>query len=157
MSRVQLTHNFWLHEFEVTSTGLNNKVPASLVPNVRRLAECLQKIRDKINNPITVTSGYRSPEVNSHPRVKGSLTSAHCQGLAADIICKEISAKDLALIISEFVKELGIDQVIYETDSRGNQWVHVGLRPIHVTPRNQSMTATYSKQVKKMIYTVGIQ
>jgi len=49
----------------------------------RRLVVALQKLRDSLSRPITITSGYRcAPHNKAVGGVKGSL---HMRGLAADV------------------------------------------------------------------------
>lgn len=79
----------------------------------------------KTYNPIYVSSGYRSPELNKH--IPGSSnTSAHTLGYAADIKCPgfgtpyEVVAKIAA---SPLMNE--VDQLIYEYGS----WVHISWDP----------------------------
>lgn len=124
--RIQLTANFWKHEFERSSTaarhGINNTIPTSLMPNIRETAERMQLIRSVLGNrAITVTSGYRSPKVNA--KVNGSTTSAHMQGLACDFIVAGMSPFEVCLALRPHVKDLRIDQLILEY----GQWTHVGL------------------------------
>lgn len=79
----------------------------------------------KVYNPIYVSSGYRSPQLNKH--IPGSSdTSAHTLGYAADIKCPgfgtpyEIVAKIAASPLMD-----KIDQLIYEYGS----WVHISFDP----------------------------
>jgi hypothetical protein len=67
-----------------------------------------------------VSSGYRSPELNS--LIGGSKTSQHCFGNAADVQVEERNHE-----IFNFIKEnLDFDQLIWEfgTDAEPS-WVHV--------------------------------
>ena len=70
---------------------------------------------------INVTSGFRSPEVNSAPSVKGSATSDHLYGRAADIQCE-----DMAAVFNYIRKKLPFKQLIWEfgTDTQP-KWIHV--------------------------------
>jgi len=54
----------------------------------------LQELRDLINKPIIVTSGYRCQQYNKS--IGGYANSPHCEGLAADIYCKSVNIYDLA-------------------------------------------------------------
>jgi len=119
-----LTENFTLDELTFSQTaarhGINNFPPDEIVPNLRRLAEALEKVRAHIKAPIRVSSGYRCLTLNQ--KIAGSSkTSAHVLGLAADISVKGMSAKELALKISQMDHDF--DQIICEYD----RWVHVGL------------------------------
>ena len=50
-----------------------------------RLLQLLDNLREYIDNPIIITSGYRTPKHNI--AVGGSPTSRHLMGLACDIAC----------------------------------------------------------------------
>jgi len=69
---------------------------------------------------IRVSSGYRSPELNK--LVKGSKSSQHCLGQAADLVVHGRNS-DMFMFISQY---LTFDQLIWEfgTDSEPD-WVHV--------------------------------
>lgn len=120
----QLTENFKLKELIVTNTGFDNTPPNHIVDNLYTLAQALEKVRTACgNNPIRVLSGYRSPDVNT--AVKGSKTSAHMKGLAADFTVGTMSIKDVFYTL----RKSGIvyDQLILEPS-----WIHIGLA---ATPR----------------------
>lgn len=57
-----------------------NKIQAELV-------YLLQDMRDDLNLPMVINSGYRCPAHNK--AVGGVANGAHVQGLAADIACKD--------------------------------------------------------------------
>ena len=134
---MKLSKNFSLQEFQYSytadSNGIDNTAPAYLYSNLKTLAERLQLIRDAIDMPITISSGYRSPELNAHPKIKGSKTSQHLLGLAADIVCSKLSAQALY----EVIVDLGIsfDQLIIEK-ANGKEWVHISVQP---TERNEKL------------------
>jgi len=79
------------------------------------------------NNPITILSGYRSPDLNS--AVKGSKTSAHMKGLAADFVVGNMTIRE----VFNTIRKSGIvyDQLILEPT-----WIHIGLA---AKPRNQNL------------------
>ena len=118
---MQLSRDFMLSEFTDTDTGLPNVPGQEEIRNLKLLAQkVLQPARDKFG-VINVTSGYRSPEVNSAPSVKGSATSDHLFGRAADIQCE-----DMAAVFNYIRKCLPFKQLIWEfgTDSQPG-WIHV--------------------------------
>lgn len=79
----------------------------------------LDPLRDAYGKPIRVNSGYRSPALNK--AVKGSKTSQHVKGQAADITGgnKQENKK-----LFELAQELNLPycQLI---DERGFTWVHI--------------------------------
>jgi hypothetical protein len=80
----------------------------------------LDPLRSVLERPVFVTSGFRSPEVNK--AVKGSSTSQHMLGEAADIKAQGLCARELltALVRSG----LPFDQAIGYDQERGGH-VHV--------------------------------
>ena len=75
----QLTKNFHVREFYSGSTP----VPEHLMGNLRRLAQNLQVLRDYLDLPITINSGYRTPDHNAS--IGGARNSQHLVAKAADI------------------------------------------------------------------------
>lgn len=95
---MQLTTNFTLQEFNCND---GTPVPADLIPNVQKLANNLQILRDHLGESIHVNSGYRTPAYNK--KVGGKSLSQHLKGTAADITCKSKSPKQLAAIIEKLI------------------------------------------------------
>lgn len=82
------------------------------------ICECLQPIRNYINKPMIISSGYRNPRLNAHPLIGGATNSQHCTGQAVDFTIKGMTPKQ----IIEKIKASGVeyDQVINELT-----WVHI--------------------------------
>jgi uncharacterized protein YcbK (DUF882 family) len=107
---VKLTANFTLKEF-INSTVANQKgiteqfMPDfKIVQNLEKLCiNLLQPLREKVGK-ITINSGYRCKRLND--AVKGSVTSQHLIGCAADIVV----ANKLEAIA--FIKAAKFDQLI---------------------------------------------
>jgi hypothetical protein len=116
---MKLSENFTLAELTDTDTGLPNNPSQDEIRNLKLLVQkVLQPVRDKFG-VINVTSGFRSPGVNS--AVGGSATSDHVQGRAADIQCE-----DMAAVFKYIRKNLPFKQLIWEfgTDAQP-KWIHV--------------------------------
>ena len=126
----QLTKNFTLRELTYSSTAEANDIdntPGTFeYNNLKRLCEeVLQPVREKWGKPITVNSRYRSPQLNS--KLKGSATSQHCKGEAADIDC-ENNERLFNIIISMINNnEIEVGQLI---DEKKYSWIHISL-PYH--------------------------
>lgn len=107
----KIAKNFRLCEFESPDTK-EVKVANELVVK-------LQIIRDTIDRPIIVGSGYRTKEHNK--KIGGAKNSYHMKGMAADIHCHSVKLYDLtiAAIIAGFI---GI--IIY----KDRNFIHVDLR-----------------------------
>lgn len=131
---IDITH-FTFTEMTKTDTGLDN-IPddMNVIRNLVRLSEFLQIIRNELQLPIIVNSGYRSKEVNES--VGGVLSSYHVKGLAADIKCADMD-KLLAVLHSHL---MDIDQLGIYYNSTTQLWYHVGLAEDGKVPRTQIFT-----------------
>lgn len=121
---MQLSKNFSLQELTVSQNayrlGLKNNPNDAEKANLKRLCdEVLQPLRDYLNRAVIISSGYRSHQVNIAAR--GSSTSAHRFGLAADLYVPGMTIMQ----VIHTIHGLGLpyDQIIDEFDG----WVHVGL------------------------------
>ena len=98
------------------SHNIDNVPNEDTIKNLNTLVEkVLDPARETLGSPITVTSGYRSPELNS--AVRGSKTSQHMKGQAADLVCS-----DNARLFNIIKDDLEFDQLIWENNGA---WVHV--------------------------------
>lgn len=88
----------------------------------------LNPIRDKLGEPIIVSSGYRCPELNK--KVGGASTSNHLTGEAVDLVVRSGNIKKLFNTIESFLKEsnLPFDELLFEKSSKGSVWVHLAVR-----------------------------
>mgnify|MGYP001483527525 CR=1 FL=1 len=129
---MKLTENFSLHEFRCRD---GSDVPDEYMENVRELAENLQVLRDKIGKPITVISGYRSPEYNK--KIDGARRSQHMLAKAGDLIVKgmtpdEVKAEIVQLIKDGKMKKGGVGLYTHFThyDVRGfnRRWYGKGIK-----------------------------
>ena len=118
---------FTLEELLYSKTALNKKIqniPSwEAVDNLEKLAtDILDPLREKWGSPISVTSGFRSEKLNAE--LKGSKTSQHRFGQAADLDCK--NNKKLFELAEQMIKdgELQVGQLI---DEYNYSWVHISL------------------------------
>lgn len=102
---MRLTENFWIHEFDCRD---GTRVPYKYVPNITRLADCLQVIRDEVKGPIQIVSGYRT--VTHNAKIGGAPRSQHLIGKAADIVSQKHTPKQLAAIIEKLIRQGKIKQ-----------------------------------------------
>lgn len=99
------------------AASIENLPSWSDVDNLRELAvSVLDPIRQAWGQPLKVTSGYRSPQLNA--AVGGVPTSGHLEGCAADITLPDWSTRKVSELYNLIVwlAESGaikIDQVIY--------------------------------------------
>lgn len=128
-----------------TRKGIDNTPNEQVLENLRMLAGRAEGMRDILSVPIIVTSGYRSPKLNS--AIGGSKNSAHIEGLALDFIAPEFgSPLDIALELAANKDEIDFDKLIYEGD-----WVHIQFSD---NPRGEILTAHFENG--KPIYTRGL-
>ena len=141
----KITENFTWEEAQHTNTGLNNVITdTEIIKNVKQTAESImQPLRNHMDKPITVSSWYRSPQVNI--KIGGSTTSSHMKGEAVDFQCDDL------LEAFNFIRtNLLFDQLIWEV--KGNiHWVHVSYRRLGKN-RNQVLVAQYNRQQGKFNY-----
>lgn len=130
---MNLSPHFTLAELTASQTaarkGLNNTPPPDVLENLKRTALGLEGVRMLLGAPITISSGYRSPEVNR--AVGGAKSSQHLTGQAVDFICPGFGSP--SHIVRAIVKSgMKFDQVIQEFDS----WVHLSFSD---KPRGQAL------------------
>lgn len=107
--------------------GINNRCSSEDAANLKRLIEhVLDPLREAYGKPIIVNSGYRCEELNNHPEIRGSKTSDHLRGMAADIVGTP-NTKEENKRLYELAQELHLpfDQLIDEKDFR---WIHISHR-----------------------------
>jgi uncharacterized protein YcbK (DUF882 family) len=111
---------------ELLKSDIAEKYNISNIPDKQSLdnmltliIECLQPIRNFIDKPMNISSGYRSPRLNGHPLINGAQNSQHVTGQAVDFTIKGMTPKQ----IIEMIKRSGVeyDQLINEH----NIWVHI--------------------------------
>lgn len=110
------------HSETAARRGWPNDPPPEVVQNLKNLCtHVLDPLRDAVGGPVVITSGYRSPVVNR--AVRGSSSSQHVLGLAADLV---VPGMTVAQVVRK-IRTTGIqfDQLIDEFGS----WVHVSWAP----------------------------
>ncbi len=125
---IQFTANFSLYELLLTSHRRFDEEqynpPAEVIENLRALCvNVLQPLRDALNSPVNLNSGYRCPSLNQ--AIGGARNSQHMTGHAADIIDLNNGNENLFKKIKQL--NLPFDQMI---DEFGFRWVHVSYDPV---------------------------
>lgn len=77
----------------------------------------LQPIRDRLQKPMIITSGYRNEDVNR--LIGGKPTSQHLKGQAVDFIVPNMAVDEVIMFIRNSYIEY--DQLINEYD----KWIHI--------------------------------
>ena len=125
---MKLTENFSLNELTKSQPaerkGIDNTPSAEHQENLKSLCEMvLQPIRDHFGQVVSISSGYRSPELCV--AIGSSTKSQHAKGQAADFEIFGVSNKELADYIDQ---NLDYDQLILEywkvEDEPNSGWVH---------------------------------
>ena len=114
------------------SYGIDNTPPERFVPNLHRLMDYLDRVREAYGKPIRVSSGYRCPHLNGI--VGGSDDSQHKLGLAADLV-----VPDMEHLMAVIRKLGGFDQLIDERPKGRGRWVHVSIAAEGGKPRGKVM------------------
>lgn len=145
---MKLSENFVLSEFTNSNTAtrlnIDNTPDSKVMENLIYLAKELEDVRRLFNNnPITISSGYRSILLND--TLKSRRTSQHIQGLAIDFTCNRYGSPD-RLVEVLFKSEIPYDQCILEF---GN-WVHLSFPGIGKKPRRQTLVIN-KKGVKNYV------
>ena len=130
----KLSKHFTLYELirsdAAQKNGIYNIPNIYTINELRRLCEyILEPIRQQIDKPIIVTSGYRSYKLNKF--IGGAQNSCHVSGQAADIILYE-GNKELMKLILKMVEEDKIDArtIIFEKCYNNNtdcRWIHIDI------------------------------
>ena len=124
---MRLSKNFSLEELTKSQTatrkGIDNTPSAEHQENLKSLCtHVLQRVRDHFGKVVTVSSGYRSPELCI--AIGSKTTSQHAKGQAADFEIFGVSNKELADWIHN---NINYDQLILEfwsPEDPNKGWIH---------------------------------
>ena len=137
---MQLSKHFTLEEFEKSQTatrkGIKNKAGSGEIKNLGDLCyEVLEPVRAKFDKPVTITSGYRSPELSE--AIGSKATSQHCSGEAVDFEIAGVSNLQVALWLTN---NCSFDQCILEfyTGEANSGWIHCSF--VEGSNRKQVLT-----------------
>lgn len=125
--------------------NIDNIPPWESIGNLLSLCEnILDPLRRAWGKPIKINSAFRCQQLND--AIKGSSpTSVHRFGKAADLWPIGYGSKfnEFASFVVKFLQDnnIGFDQVIIESNSQGQKWVHIG---------EYSTTGLQRGQVKNM-------
>lgn len=111
----QLSKNFNSYEFEcpcVNISCIEQKISKDLVDN-------LQKLRDDVQDVVSVTSAYRCPAYQQELTQRGYKTaknSQHVLGNAADIVSRNMYA--LGAAVFKYFRAVGTAKNFFHVDER---------------------------------------
>lgn len=148
---MRLSKHFSLHEFLISQTALRLGIDMTpddyVLENLTELCnEYLEPIRKALGDPVIfISSGFRPLELNT--AIRGSATSDHLVGRAADMIVRGIKPLKVCRVIRDL--NLGYNQNIHEFGS----WSHFSFANTK-SARNQDLTAY--RDGKKTLYVTGL-
>lgn len=122
--------HFTINELTYSETARRNNIDNTPTEEIREhlneLTGLLEDFRTFVGCPIRITSGYRCPKLNK--LVKGSPTSAHLIGYAADMQPVGITFEEFKKRALKWAKATfrTFDQLIIEK-SKTSQWIHIGM------------------------------
>jgi hypothetical protein len=126
----RISKNFTLEELRDSATakrlGIINAPGVDEVCAMCALVHhILQPLRDAMQEPIKIGSGYRCSRLNQ--AVGGVANSQHTKGQAADLCIDGDLAKGKRWF--NYIRQhLPYDQLIWEHNAKGSYWVHVSYR-----------------------------
>ena len=109
------TKNFTLQEFQCHCGCGKNAIKQTVI-------DMCQKIRDRIGEPLRISSGYRCEKHNAE--VGGVKDSQHVQGNAADIVCNS-GAKSLFALIADMKAKGELPDLQYAILYITKNFVHI--------------------------------
>ena len=109
------------HSFTADKHHIDNRIPTDEIrANAEALIEnILDPLRQEWGKPLIVNSGYRCPELNANPEIKGAKNSQHMKGEAADL--RTALPYDLASLAVNL--ELPFDQL-----GISNHFIHISYK-----------------------------
>lgn len=147
---MNLSAHFTLAELIRSQTairnGINNTPDDRTIQELRRLcATVLEPVRELLDVPLQISSGYRCPRLNA---LVGSTAkhSAHLDGRAADFVPMGMDLRE-AFDAIRSAPGLPIDQIIIEC----GEWIHVAIPALGQIPRRQALIARCASG--KWVYT----
>jgi len=155
---MKLSNSFTLSEMLRSNTafrlGIDEQFNPSkeVIDNLTRLCKkVLQPIRDSLEMPVRVTSGYRCEELNK--AISGSLRSQHVKGEAADIELWIRGKEKNAILLDEIINlsfrgKIEFDQLIIEYPVNDvPKWIHISY-----SDQNRNQVLVAEKVKGKTVY-----
>lgn len=144
---MKLSPNFSLEELTVSDTakrkGWDNTPTELETQNLIRVAALLEQVREVVNKPVLVNSGYRSKIVND--AIGSRDTSQHRIGCAADIRVPGMTPREVCkLVIASGIPYDQLIQEFYEEGKPGG-WTHISVPDSPLRPYRRSTLIIDSK------------
>lgn len=113
---LQITPHFNLLEFACKDGSELILIDDDVIDN-------LEKIRQIINAPIKIISGYRTETYNES--INGAKNSYHCRGKAVDIKTDKMPALELAIYASRFFNGIIVYNDFVHCDTRYETYIKI--------------------------------
>jgi len=139
---MKLSNSFTLSEMLKSNTASRLDIEdqynpsKEVIDNLTKLCKkVLQPIRDSLEMPVRVTSGYRCEELNK--AIGGSSKSQHVKGEAADIELWIRGQEKNAILLDEIINlsfrnEIEFDQLIIEYPVNDvPKWIHISYSDLN--------------------------
>lgn len=147
--------HFTMTEFTSSATaqreGLDNTPSLTHTRNIEEMVKqlldplreawAIECAHEQLGTPaIRVSSGYRGFQLNE--AVGGAATSAHCFGLAADLVPINGKLKEFKRFCREWLAKHPFDQMISESEDTSGipRWIHVGYKARNGRQRRQLLS-----------------
>lgn len=154
---IQISKNFSLFELLKTSVNdaeilkLQKNLTQEILNNLEMLViSVLQPARERLGEPIFITSGYRSESLNK--RIGGARFSDHVLGLAVDCYAKN------SVKLFEILRGFQFSQLIWYEPSPNTittpQWIHIANNPNR--PQKQVLLCRLAKNKEFSDFPDGI-
>lgn len=128
-----------IHSTTATANHIDNTPTKEALAHLEELVtNLLEPLRVAWGGGIRITSGYRGFRLNA--KVKGSKTSAHCYGYAADCVPTNGDIRTFKAFVKKWLRENNIAYDQYIDENKGaSQWVHLGIRSRAGAQRKQNL------------------
>lgn len=125
---VRLSKNFSLVEYECKCSACSFTLVS--IAHIDRL----EKLRQRINYPIKISSAYRCPTHNR--TIGGAKESQHIFGTATDIVVPQLSTPALYALCVDIFDGVGLYDTFVHVDSRGyeSRWDLRSIKEKKKTP-----------------------
>lgn len=120
---MKLTNNFNREEFDCKC---GCEMLSTVFYDIESLAECLQILRERFNEPIVINSAYRCPSHNK--AIGGVSNSQHVLGKAADIVVRNFTPNEVANTIEDMIRNEFNPNLVIGGLGRYNTFTHLDIR-----------------------------
>lgn len=133
---MKLSPHFSLEELTHSDTavrlGIDNTPTVEVIDNLRFTAERLENVRDILQCPMLISSGFRCVALNDH--LGSKRTSQHITGNAVDFIAPSYgNPRSVVEAIVKNTSKINQDQIILEF----GRWCHLSF--VKDNPRNNAL------------------